>query len=78
MQTRLEPAVRPATEPGQSPESFLRLPQVLARVPVSKSTLWGWVRDGKFPKPVKLGPMTTAWHSKDVAAWMAKASEGQP
>jgi len=55
--------------------ALLRLPQVLAVVPVGRSTLWGWVRAGKFPKPVKLGPMTSAWRASDVAEWLAKAGE---
>ena len=48
---------------------FLRMPGVLARVPVGRSTLWGWVRAGTFPAPVKLGPMVTAWRASDVQAW---------
>jgi len=37
---------------------LLRLRQVLAPegpIPVSKSTWWAGVKDGRFPKPVKLG-----------------------
>lgn len=45
---------------------YLRLPQVLERIPVSKSTWWAGVRDGRFPKPVKLGPRTTAWREEDI------------
>ena len=30
-------------------------------IPVSRSTWWNGVRSGKYPKPVKLGPRTTAW-----------------
>ena len=57
-------------------DALLRLPQVLARVPVGRSTLWLWVREGRFPKPIKLGPMTTAWRRSDVAAWIeAQAGE---
>lgn len=40
---------------------FVRLPQVLAVFPVSKSTWWAGVKSGKYPPPVKLGPNTTAW-----------------
>jgi prophage regulatory protein len=45
---------------------FLRLPQVLERIPVSKSTWWSGVRKGIFPKPVKLSARTTAWCESDV------------
>ena len=47
---------------------FLRLSQVLALIPVSKSTWWEGCRTGCFPKPVKLGPRTTAWRAEDILA----------
>jgi len=46
---------------------FLRLPQVLEIIPVSKSAWWQGCKDGRFPKPVKLGPKTTAWRAEDIA-----------
>ncbi len=45
---------------------FLRLPEVLARIPVSKSTWWAGIRQGRFPKQVKLGPRTSAWLESDI------------
>jgi predicted DNA-binding transcriptional regulator AlpA len=47
---------------------FLRLPQVLSLVPISKSAWWEGCKTGRFPKPVKLGPRTTAWKAEDIAA----------
>ncbi len=47
---------------------FLRLPDVLRLIPVSKSTWWQGVKDGRYPKPVKLGPNTTAWRVRDLMA----------
>jgi predicted DNA-binding transcriptional regulator AlpA len=47
---------------------FLRLPQVLSFVPISKSAWWEGCKTGRFPKPVKLGPRTTAWKAEDIAA----------
>jgi predicted DNA-binding transcriptional regulator AlpA len=46
---------------------LLRLPQVLALYPVSRSTWWQMVRDGRAPQPLKLAPRCTAWHSADIA-----------
>ena len=46
---------------------YLRLPQVLALYPVSRSTWWKMVQEGRAPQPVKLGPRCTAWHSADIA-----------
>ena len=50
---------------------FLRLPEVLKVFPVSKSTWWAGVKDGRYPQPVKLGPKITAWRVEDVRALIA-------
>jgi predicted DNA-binding transcriptional regulator AlpA len=47
-------------------EGFLRLPEVLKRFPVSRSSWWAGVKSGKFPKSVKIGPRTTAWRRSDI------------
>lgn len=47
-------------------EGYVRLPQVLAAIPVSKSTWWNGIAAGRYPKPVKLGPRTTAWRVSDI------------
>lgn len=49
---------------------FLRLPHVLARVSISRSTLWRRVNDGTFPRPLKLSERVTVWRSEDIEAWM--------
>lgn len=57
---------------------YLRLPHIIgnpkaeppipAIIPVGKSTWWQGIKDGRFPKPVKLGPRTTAWRVEDIRA----------
>ena len=50
---------------------FVRLSQILAPsgpIPVSKSTWWAGVKEGRFPPPQKLGPRTTVWHAEDIRA----------
>lgn len=47
---------------------FVRLPTILRHFPISQSSWWAGVRDGRFPRPVKLGPMTTAWRAEDIRA----------
>lgn len=49
---------------------FLRLPQILAIIPISKSAWWEGCRTGRFPKPVKLGPRTTVWRAEDIVAFI--------
>ena len=55
-----------------SSNALLRLPQVLALIPVSRSAWWAGCKSGRYPKPVKLGPRTTAWKAADIAALLEK------
>jgi hypothetical protein len=43
-------------------------PPIPAIIPISKSAWWADVKDGRFPKPVKIGPNTTAWRVEDIKA----------
>ncbi|HNY71658.1 MAG TPA: AlpA family phage regulatory protein [Syntrophorhabdus sp.] len=45
---------------------YIRLPEVLAVYPVSKSTWWAGIKDGRFPAGVKLSERTTAWRVEDI------------
>ncbi len=50
---------------------LVRLRQIIAPngpIPVSKSTWWAGCKDGRFPKPMKLGAGTTVWRAEDVWA----------
>lgn len=52
---------------------FIRLPEVLFFIPVSRSTWWAWVKSGKAPKPVKLSERVTAWKAADIRAMIEQA-----
>ena len=45
-------------------------------LPVSPATVWRWVREGKFPKPFKLGESTTVWNLADVEKFIAESAGG--
>ncbi len=63
---------------SQLPQTgFVRLPGILAPngpIPVSKSTWWAGIKDGRYPKPVKLGPRITAWRVEDIRALIKEAA----
>jgi prophage regulatory protein len=46
-------------------ERLLRLKQVLEIIPVSKSSWWAGVKDGKYPASVKYG-RSTFWLNSDI------------
>lgn len=54
---------------GLPTTGFVRISAIIGRgrpIPVSKSQWWDGVASGRFPKPVKLGPNTTAWRVEDI------------
>jgi prophage regulatory protein len=51
---------------------FLRLHQVLAMIPVGKSTWWEWVKAGKAPAGIKLGANIRAWRVEEIRALIEK------
>jgi len=54
---------------------FMRLPAVLAIIPVSKSTWWTGVKSGRFPKSVKLSERITAWRVEDIRTLIDQRSD---
>lgn len=65
---------------------FVRLAQIIgdskanpptpALIPIGRSTWWHWVKIGKAPTPVKLGPKTTAWRAEEILALVERLAQG--
>ena len=68
----IQPTAAPA--PQLPATGFLRQWQVLALVPISKSTLWRRVQVGSFPEPVKLSTRITVWRAEDLRRWIDAAA----
>lgn len=47
-------------------------PSKPGKLPVSPATIWRWVREGKFPKPFKLGQSITVWDANEVEAFLVQ------
>ena len=48
---------------------YIRLKEILEIIPVSKSTWYKGIADGRYPKPTKrLGPRIAAWDIRDIRA----------
>ena len=64
---------RPQMAPGTIPATgYVRIKQILAIFPVCSSTWWEGCKDGRFPKPIKLGPRTTVWKAEDIRAFIER------
>lgn len=64
---------RPVEADGLPAAGLVRLDQILAVLPISRSTFFGWVKAGKFPRPIKIGARTAAWRVEDVRALLHSA-----
>lgn len=54
------------TRPVLPETGFVRLPQILSLIPISRSAWWAGIREGKFPQGIKLGSKTTVWRVEDI------------
>ena len=63
--------------PSLPASGFVRDKQILQFIPVSRSSWWQGVKDGRYPKPIKLSKRVTVWRVEDIRALIEKiASEG--
>jgi prophage regulatory protein len=56
---------------------LIRLPELLQRVPLSRSTIYLMAAKGEFPAPVKIGPRAVAWPESLIDKW-TEAKIGAP
>ena len=54
---------------------FVRLTQILAVIPICKSSWWAGVKSGRYPKSVKLSPRCTVWKAEDIRSLIKQLSE---
>ena len=51
---------------------LLRLPEVLHRVGLKKSSVYDGIRNNTFPRPSKLGARAVAWSELQISDWINK------
>lgn len=55
----------------QAERRFLRLKEVCSMVGLSKTVIYGLIRDGEFPAPFKFG-RASMWVNHDIYRWQDK------
>ncbi|XOB61555.1 helix-turn-helix transcriptional regulator [Campylobacterota bacterium DY0563] len=50
--------------------NFLRMPDVMKKTGLAKSTIWLWIKEDRFPKPIKLSPRIAVWEEDKINNWM--------
>ena len=52
-------------------DCLIDLPGILRRIPVGRSTIFKWRKDGTFPPGRKVGPRRRMWTEREVDAFVA-------
>ncbi|MDD9891487.1 MAG: AlpA family transcriptional regulator [Gammaproteobacteria bacterium] len=55
--------------------TILRLPTVLNRTGLSRSSIYLRISNGEFPKPISLGGRAVGWLESDINQWLADRVE---
>lgn len=58
------------TDASHREPAILRRKQVEARTGLARSTIYQYVKEGVFPKPVHLGPRAVGWIESEVSDWI--------
>lgn len=55
---------------GVQSMQILRLPEVSRLTGLPRSTLYLYIKNNQFPKPIKLGVRSVGWVSDEVEHWL--------
>ena len=53
-------------------DAILKMPDVTKVTGLSRTQLLKMVKDGEFPKPVRLSVRSVGWRSSDVNTWLSE------
>jgi prophage regulatory protein len=51
-------------------EQLLTTKELLARVPLNRSTIWRMVDEGRFPRPIHITSNRNVWRLSTVLQWL--------
>ncbi|MBD3652364.1 AlpA family transcriptional regulator [Kangiella sp.] len=50
--------------------TILRLNEVIVKTKLSRSTIYRFVNEGTFPKPISLGARAVGWSEQQINEWI--------
>ena len=59
-----------------STQRIIRLPEVMARTGLSRSTIYSFIASGNFPKSIKLGARSIGFIETDINDWISSKIAG--
>jgi prophage regulatory protein len=64
-----------AFNPSVSGTRLLSWPQVEDRICLSRTTAWRRMREGAFPRPIRISKGRVAWVEDEIVSWINKHIE---
>lgn len=55
--------------------NVLRLPDVMAKCGLGRSSIYAYIQKNAFPQPIRLGERAVGWKSDEVDAWIEQRAE---
>jgi len=65
------PSKEATHQPQDTKERILRLSDVKERTGLSRSTIYLYINDGIFPRPISLGTRCVGWLESEIDTWIA-------
>jgi prophage regulatory protein len=56
-------------------DSINRLPQVMERTKLGRSTIYALVAAKQFPAPIKLGARAVGWSAREISDWLQSRAD---
>lgn len=50
--------------------SYQTRQEVEEALTLSSATIYRWVKEGRFPKPIRLGTKMVRWKTSDIEQWL--------
>ncbi len=56
---------------------ILRLKNVIEKTGLSRSTIYAYMKEGRFPQAIRLGARAVGWNENDIDIWIEGCQEAR-
>ena len=49
---------------------LIRLPQIIEITGMKKASIYLWMSENRFPKPIRIGARSVGWVESEISAWI--------
>ncbi|HAB39753.1 MAG TPA: DNA-binding protein [Rhodobacteraceae bacterium] len=60
------------TTQAPTAHTLIKCHEIQADFTLSRATIYRWMKEGKFPKPIHLGTNMVRWKKSDIDNWLAE------